>query len=125
MRFGSLETSAPHQRIAVSPANAAESLRKLRRFIALLLNVPACAAEVDLIRRLVTLRRMNSSSLRVGLLLLGILLGGCASPTKSQEPPSTAAASTQPSYPVTYAAPTVEQITQTLTRIRERIDRAA
>lgn len=80
---------------------------------------------VDLIRRPVTLRRMNSISLRVSLALLGILLSGCAAPTKSQDPPTTAAASTQPSYPVTYVPPTVEQITRTLVNIRERIDRSA
>src|SRR4051794_18420146 len=79
------------------------------------LNVPAGAREVDLIRRPVTLRRMNSISLRISLAVFGIVLSGCATGTKSQDPTTTtAAASTQPSYPVTYAPPTVEQLTRTL-----------
>jgi rhamnogalacturonyl hydrolase YesR len=46
---------------------------------------------------------------------------------QTTDPPSTATTNpaTHPVYPITYAPPTVEQLTQTLERIRERIDRSS
>src|SRR5207302_8949696 len=71
--------------------------------------------------------------MRMSLLTLGligcIVGGGCKTVQEMSnamdEPraPATNPA-TRPVYPVTYALPTVEQLTDTLVRIRERIERA-
>lgn len=66
---------------------------------------------------------MRFAFLRGGV-LSGAIICGCLSPANSQERPAT----TQPAnsqYPVPYAVPNPQQITQTLTHIRERIDRGA
>ena len=55
---------------------------------------------------------------------LGILfvLTGFATQAQSQPTTTTSTASTQPVYSVTYRVPTVQDVTRTLDRIRERLD---
>ncbi len=58
--------------------------------------------------------------------LFGTILVGCTAQVGVQSPVVVSLnASTQPAYPVTYGPPTVEQLTKTLERVRDRIDRAS